>query len=79
MGRLLFKLEQGANQFFNIDSSEDGPRATTTHGGVVSQENKDWRKHRETGKKLQGRKQLLAAQKQSEYTRPTLVNMSVGR
>jgi hypothetical protein len=43
MSRPLFKLEQGANQFFNIDSSEDGPRATTTHGGVVSQETREQR------------------------------------
>jgi hypothetical protein len=57
-----FRLEQGANQFFNINGSEDGPRATRTHGGVVSQNNKDRRKHRETSWKLQ--EQALAAQKQ---------------
>ena len=36
-----FRLGQEANQFFNIKGSEDGPRATKVHGGVVSQQNKD--------------------------------------
>jgi hypothetical protein len=74
----IVKLKQGANQFFNINGSEDGPRATTTHGGVVPRRNKDTRKHRETGKKLAARWHLLAAQKQIS-TRPTRVDLSVAR
>jgi hypothetical protein len=74
----ILKLEQGSQSIFNINGSEDGPRATTTHGGVVSQRNKDTRKHRETGKKLAARWHLLAAQEQYRR-RPTRVDLSVAR